>query len=538
MSDDEDIPTELLNSDDLGDVGETEFHALAAKGPMIVNKAVRDRAGWDFVVQAAADNATTASLDERQIHWTSYVQVKAAWDDRKPGVRLSLVAAEKLAKHRAATFIAVLLFDRLSRACKAIYIVELAGDRLSLILKTLREHQRQGARAINDSTLSLPLNAEERLKELSGPAIRERLAQAHRQAGPDGYETFKTRELKTLGWTDYSLRGEITLDGIDTAGLADVLLGRCDWQASLSGFVETRFGVDLPARNLPDGPGRIRFSPSPQAQCELTVSWPAAGGRLVFSGDHHTVVLPGTKSLERHSRFRFPAFVVDHNGRTASLKTTNSEIPGPCLTLSQWRRFWRMMVACGSHPVTFVVRSPLIPEPVKWTYPAVPEEIGSDVRQTLMAVQAVSDLDEQLDLGLGAIRMRDIAPLAQGIVMARHFGMPGKPHFIFTIKSRFANDPNHDRSPQDGVFIDFVDLGDARIAFAARLRLTCETQNGVDLWSSEKARRVSLRSIGRSDAAFVTFVEEAKRLAAQDNVFLGDIDDDFLQRTLGDRADF
>jgi len=71
MSEAESTPKETLNSDDLGEVGETEFHALAAKGPMIVNKAVRDRAGWDFVVQAAAENAAATTLDERHIHWTS-----------------------------------------------------------------------------------------------------------------------------------------------------------------------------------------------------------------------------------------------------------------------------------------------------------------------------------------------------------------------------------------------------------------------------------------------------------------------------------
>ena len=538
MSEDENTPNEPLNSDDLGEVGETEFHALAAKGPMIVNKAVRDRAGWDFVVQAAAENVAATTLDERQIHWTSYVQVKAAWNDRKPGVRLSLAAAEKLTKHRAATFIAVLLFDRFSWACTALYMVELTGDRLALILKALREHQRQGARPVNDSTLHLPLNPEERLAEMSGPAIRERLAQAHRRAAPDGYEAFKARELKTIGWSENRLQGVITLHDIDPAGLADVLLGRRDWKASLSGFVETRFDVGLPARDVPEGAGRVRFSPAPQAQCELTVSWKAAGGQMVFSGDHHTVVLPGARGLERHSRYRFPGFVIDHSGGVVSFETTTSETVAPCLSLSQWRRFWRLMVAFGRHETAFVLRSPLLTEPVKWTYHAIPDQIGADVEQTLMTVQAVNDLDDQLDLGLGSIRMDEIAPLAKGIVMARYFGMPGRPRFTFKIESLFAGDPDHDRSPQKGVYIDFVDLGDRRVAFAVWLRMTCQTQDGVDLWSSGKAKRVDLRRIERSEAAFATYVEEAKRLAKLEKTFLGDIDTGFLQRALGDLSEF
>lgn len=68
--------------------------------------------------------------------------------------------------------------------------------------------------------------------------------------------------------------------------------------------------------------------------------------------------------------------------------------------------------------------------------------------------------------------------------------------------------------------------------------MTCETQDGVDLWSSGKARRVDLRRIERSEAAFATYVEEARRLAKLEKTFLGDIDNGFLQRALGDLSEF
>lgn len=538
MSEDEQPQPELLGSDDLGEVGETEFHSLAAKAPLIVNEAIRDRAGWDFVVQAPAENPPDATLDDREVLWTSYIQVKATWNDRKPSIRLSLSAAEKLAKHKAATFIAVLLYDRVTRDCTGLYLVELTGNRLAMILKALREHQSQGARSTNETPIYVHLRADERLGEIEGPAIRDRLARAHRRAGPDGYPAMKTRELKTIGWGEERLRGVITLHDVDQGALFDVLLGKRSWKATLSDFVETRFDIALPARNAPSGLGNVRFTPAPQAQCELVVSWKGSGGRLSFNGDHHHLTLPGPKGLESRSRLCFAGFTVEYGEGRVRLQTTTSETPAPRMTLMDWRRFWRLMEAFRHQRADFVLRSPLFKTPVMWSYAAAPDEIASDVGQTLMAVKAAGDLDEDLDLRLGAIRMEEIAPWAKGIVMARHFGMPGKPHFTFTISSRCSGDAGHDRSPQDGVYIDFIDLGEHRVAFAIRLRMVCKPEDDEDVWASSRAHRVDVRRIDRSEEAFAAFTEEAKTLAGLDKIFLGDIDEDFLRRALGDISEF
>lgn len=538
MTDHDDFPPAPLNSDDLGDVGENEFHALASKGPLTVNKATRDRSGWDFLVQGPAENATDTPLDDREVLWTTFIQVKAAWNDRKPSVRVSLAAAEKLAKHRAATFIAILLFDRRSRACTALYMVELTGDRLAMILKALREHQREALKLANDSSIHLHPRPDERLSEISGPAIRERLSKAHRAVSPDGYEAFKTRELKTIGWADDRLRGVITLHDIDQKGLIDVLLGRRAWRASLSGFVERRFEIDLPAMRAPTGEGDIRFSPVPQATSELEVSWKGSGGVLVFSGDHHRVVLPGAKGLESHSRMVFGGFTINHGDGRVRLETGAIDAHAPRMMLADWRRVWRMLDALRCHRTEFRVRSPLFQAPLTWSYPADPAAVTADIGQALMAVEAARDLEEQLDLRLGPILMEEIAPWAKGIVMARHFGMAGRPHFTFTIESRHADDPDYDRSPQDGVYVDFVDLGDKRVAFAVRLRMVCETKHGEDVWSSSRARRLDLRRIDKTPEAFKNFVEGAKMLAGLDKVFLGETDDEFLRQALGEIAAF
>lgn len=538
ISDDSQSPLELLSSDDLGDVGEAEFAALAAKGPLIVNKAIRDRGGWDYMLQASAENEGNVPLDARTVLWTTYVQVKAIWNDRRPSVRLSLSAAEKLVKQKDATFVAALLYDRNTRDCTAIYLVELAGDRLAEILKALRRHQSDGVKALNDSVIYLPLTASDRLKTLSGPAIRERLAEAHRRTGPEGYPTFKTRELATLGKGNRPLRATITLHDIDAQGLFDVLLGKRPWTASLSDVVENRFDIDLPASDLPEGRGQVRFTPAPQARCELTVSWKGARDRLVFNGEHHRLTLPGPKGLITRSRMTFGGFAIEHEGGRISLQTAASGVEAPVLSLSAWRRFWRFMEALRARRVDFSLRSPLLREPLTWSFDAAPAEIPVHVSHTLLAVEAAIALADQLDLPMEPTAMEPISGAAKALVMARHLGMPGKPNFTFTINSVHSAEPDHDRSPQEGVYVDFFDLGETRVAFATRLRMICRVQDGEDVWSSDKARRLEIRRIEQSEAAFAAFAEEAKRLNGSNTLFLGDIDDDFLRRALGEVTEF
>lgn len=542
MLDDDNPPPSDLTSDELGELGEAEFQRLSALGQLTANKAVRDRAGWDFLVHAPAEDTADATLDERTILWTSYVQVKAAWSGRRRRVRLTLSAAEKLAKHHDATFVAAFLYDRTDPTQYDLYMVELTGPRLAQIMKDLRVLQRDGGRAINETHVYLHLKDEERLPVPSGQAVRERLAKAHRAAGASGYSVMKTHELATIGFSELRGRGVVTLHDIDHSSLFNVLLGKQTWKASLSHFVETRFDIDLPMRDAPSGVGLVKFSPKPQASCQLTVTSKGLKGQLTFTGGHHKVTLPGPSGLETRSLCCFNGFDIERAGGRIRMDSVATDTRQATYTLGEWRRFWRLFAACRNHSTIYTLRSPLFDKPVNWTFAAKPGEIPEEVSNTLIAVEALCDLADELDLTVGPTAMESITRDAKAVVMARHFGVPGRQSLVFKLPTTETLKPGYERVPLKGVFVDFFDIATHRVAVAVQVTMAyageTDENTGEDLWESQKPRRLAVRTIGRSEAEFAAFTEEAKTLARRDRLFLGDIDDDFLQSALGSAKPF
>lgn len=522
-----------LSSDDLGEVGEAAFAFLCSRAPLVANKVGRDRAGWDFVVQAPADPGD-APMDARSVLWTNYVQVKAVWRNRARRVRLTLSAAEKLAKQTEPAFVAAFLYDRTNLDSFDFYMVEMTGERLAAILKALRENERAGRRGVNEVYTYLVLKSEERI-EPTGDAIRERLALPHREAAPGPYTVRKARELETIGYDDRPIRGVITLHDIDRHELVDVLLGRRDWKASLTSMVETRFGIDLPLKNAPLGPGSVRFTPNPQATCSLIVPGKGSARTLHFVGDHHHVVLPAPDGLVEQSRFVFPGFAIDYSGGPVSLETTLAE--DAAMSLADWRRFWRLMERLKDVGASFTLRSPRFSKPLTWRFKASSDRFPSDVWESSAVVEAAYDLDEDLNLGIGPLTMADLTRSAKALMMARHFGLPGRRRLRISIGSEQAGEPGYQQSAQDGVYVDFADLGGRRIGFAVTIRLVCR-EGEPDLWESTCERRIEVRQIGPSPEDFAVLTRDAKRSAKTTTLFLGDIDDGFLRSALGEIAPF
>lgn len=140
----------LLSSDALGEKGEAKFADLCTDVDLTVNRVGRDRSGWDFVVQQDAVAAAHIPLDARPALWTSFVQVKAVWRDHgRARIRLTLSAAERIAKQSNPAYIAAFRFNRNDLNDYDLYLIELADDQLAAILKALRKAQANGACAIN-----------------------------------------------------------------------------------------------------------------------------------------------------------------------------------------------------------------------------------------------------------------------------------------------------------------------------------------------------------------------------------------------------
>lgn len=532
-------PPALLTPDELGEKGQTKFQDLCTDVGLIVNGSSRDRAGWDFIVQLPADAEPNASLDKRAPLWTTYVQVKAAWRGKRARIRLSLSAAELLAKQLEPAFIAALTFNRNDLEDYDVYLIELSDENLATILKALRKAERDGARAINEVHIHLSLKAADRLSAPSGAAIKERLGQAHRAAGAKPYAVKKAGQLQSIGYDEGRLRGSISFHDVDVPNLLDVLLGARSCTVSFSDMVERRFGIDLPYQGFPVGNGTITFGPTPLASCELSVESRALKRRLTFNGEFFHAALPGPSSLLWKSKFDFGAFAVerthDHHFKlTAKLSAVDERLGD----LAVWTNFHRMLRALSTETVKYVLRSPALPKPIRWHYPPSKNVLPADFDARLMLFEALTDISRELECGPWQTSPKSVFEQQRSILVARGFGMVAERPIRIALPSRKEGTAEYDRTPQESLYVDVVDIGSKRVAFASQVVLAPGEVDGRDLWETSQPTPIDMRLIDTSPEAFAEFLEAAKAVSGIDNVLLGDHDAEFFVRALGPVREF
>jgi hypothetical protein len=208
------------------------------------------------------------------------------------------------------------------------------------------------------------------------------------------------------------------------------------------------------------------------------------------------------------------------------------------MPLSDWRRFWRLMESLRDNRTNFTLRSPRFSSPATWRFSPSPDKFPSDLWESAAVVEAAYGLTEELNLTAAPISMTELLQWSKPLMMARHFGTGGRRRLRISIGSVHQNAADYDRAPQEGVYVDFFDLGGQRVGFAVMTRLTCRDHGGEEIWESTKERRLEIRRIGPSEEDFAAFAEEAKALGGTARLFLGDVDDGFLRRALGDIAEF
>jgi hypothetical protein len=131
------MATDTIGSDPQGAKGENRFQEICEDAGLICNKATRDRAGWDFIVEFQFGNAgEDRSLDSRIVPLSCHVQAKTllARIDR---VQVRLSSAERLAKEIKPAFIYV--FKVVGTEITGAYLIHIIGNPLERILKRLRE---------------------------------------------------------------------------------------------------------------------------------------------------------------------------------------------------------------------------------------------------------------------------------------------------------------------------------------------------------------------------------------------------------------
>jgi len=322
----------ILNSDELGTVGESIFQVLCARAQLVCNKSDRDRTGWDFVVEfPMADLAPGVTLDNR-LPIVCGVQLKSTTSGE--GVKLRLSAADRLAKDLRPTFIVVLRLSPDGEMENA-RLIHLLDAPLAKVLKRLRMAHATGKVDINHATISFEPRRFGQRVALTPEGLREALAGA---CGPDrdAYTARKQHQLAALGYEDGGLAAEMTIFAESVDHMSDILLGLAPFRAHDVVAFDTRFNVPLPY----DGPllaelqEEMEFEPPLAGACTVSIIAPGFASAARFEAD----LVPGPPlggadrvwMLVRHADF-----TIKFRDQSAHFESTG-DFPAQHRTLADW----------------------------------------------------------------------------------------------------------------------------------------------------------------------------------------------------------
>lgn len=322
-----------LKQDNLGAKGESRFSEWCEDEGLICNKSLRDRAGWDYIVDFEHDEASKDLLDHRKHPLSCVVQVKTIHDSND-SIAVKLNMAERLAKEPKPAFFVVLKVDDKKNFTSA-HVIHVMDGCLFAILKRLRqEESRANQKSINKKRITFKATDDNRI-ELSGASLRRAFI---KYAGTDlqKYISDKAEQISSLGYEIRSYGGKIVLTAPNVDELVDIFMGEKK-EVPVDSFeaYETRFGITLP--HIRPTPGKITITPNPSDRCKVKFKNPDHEYPVVLEGEvyHTPLVIDGRKRTV--FKCDLLKITVDH-----STKGSNIDISHDVLTdgtIEQWKTF-------------------------------------------------------------------------------------------------------------------------------------------------------------------------------------------------------
>ncbi len=183
---------------DLGELGEATLRLWTSEVGAVVNPAVKDRRGWDFLIEFPHDDKISqSSLDLRPPEISCLIQVKTTVDDRRRwSVRLA--NWERLAKHPLPAFYLIVIYEKHSNSVKRAYLVHVGDKWIDRVLERLRIHSTKGGKKLSCQTLDLTWADDESLSSPNGLQL-EKSIRKYTGKGLDIYVENKLRRLKEAG---------------------------------------------------------------------------------------------------------------------------------------------------------------------------------------------------------------------------------------------------------------------------------------------------------------------------------------------------
>ena len=253
------------DKDTIGDVAANGFRKLAGGVGLTVNESQKDRAGWDFILDANA-----AAVDEEPsvtfghfdaVPITARVQVKGT-DTRKGAVDIPLSNWVQLVEHQGPAFFFVTELEGEGAIQKA-WLIHVDREMWEEVERRKWENETNRGKKANRPLhkLSMRLRYDDRdpLPELTGRALLDALGEA---VGPSmtAYTKAKAESRERVGFEKGNAAVTVTFPGgaAPDVILSDVQLGLRD-PIPLREFIAmpTRFGLPDERRAMALGPAEI-----------------------------------------------------------------------------------------------------------------------------------------------------------------------------------------------------------------------------------------------------------------------------------------
>jgi hypothetical protein len=295
-----------LNSDELGEKGESRFKELCADAKLTCNPSSRDRTGWDFIVEFPfEDTNEIITFDKRNSALSCHIQLKTILSTTdRISVRLS--TAERLAKEPKPTFIYILRVDKNLKFIDSYYF-HITGTVLSKILKRLRTEQNKKTQ-INKLQISFKISDGHKL-QTTGSALRSELSNSIGN-NLHTYIDKKNKVLSTLGFKQHPITLKISSPHTSKDDIVDAFLGLKDLKISNFSSFEERFGIKLATLQKITGEGTMSIEPKADCRCKIIFKSKSINLPVVIEGEIYSAKLPGLeldelKLLIRTELFNF-----------------------------------------------------------------------------------------------------------------------------------------------------------------------------------------------------------------------------------------
>lgn len=453
-----------LSADDLGQTGEDLFARLCSQSGLICNKSLRDRAGWDFMVDIPATVDGAASLDQRAAIAYS-VQLKSTTNSNP--ARLSLSAIERLAKDPRPAFVVVFRLAPDGREVAG-YLIHFIGPVLGRVLRRLRHAEATRRVDIHKAAISLDYKRLGVRFDLTAVGLRAVIEQA---CGSEmaSYVAEKQRQLDELGYDDGRLLAEAAVWVENSDHFGRMLIGLEPLKPVQFRAFDVRFGIAIPYMGSAfDNVEELRIEPPSLGTCQVSVRGPPLTQAAVFVAE---AFVGSPIPIEDHPWLlvRHRDFTMTFAGQSLRFET-EGDFYGQARTLAEWQPLTLALVylAAGTGVVSFHFADGL---QKRLTLPMTESLQGPQTPsppQLVRFIEAWSQLTQMA--GVAAVQPFSLEDLwaAKGVQMAADLMTNPSSPASFAFDSEVFDASS---SRVEALYFNSCRLADAALSFCVRVTL-------------------------------------------------------------------